>query len=225
MAPVECTHRLKRNTYAKNIVEKYEALIRQDFWKYSALMDKDYHPKSDESDFLGEKEASLYRGLIGSANWMITLGRFDIAYATNAMARFGMKPQQGHLKAMLRLFGYIKWHPKGQIIVDTNYMDWNPCQVEEHDWTKFYLVAEEELPPDMLTLKGKPIRLTCFKDADHAHDVVIQRSVTGMLLFANNMPIEWISKQQKTMEMSSYGSELVASRILTDLIVKYWYKF
>jgi hypothetical protein len=188
-------------------------------------MDKDYHPKSDESDFLGEKEASLYQGLIGSANWMFTLGHFDIAYATNAMARFGMKPQQGHLKAMLRLFGYIKWHPKGQIIVDTNYMDWSPCQVEEHDWTKFYLVAEEELPPDMLTLKGKPICLTCFKDADHAHNVVIQRSVTGMLLFANDMPIKWISKQQKTMEMSSYGSELVASRILTDLIVKYWYKF
>jgi hypothetical protein len=216
---------LSAQTYAKNIVQKYEALIGLEFRKYSAPMDKEYHPESDESDFLGEKDASLYRGLIGSANWMITLGRFDIAYATNAMARFGMKPREGHLKAMLRLFGYIKWHPKGQIIVDTNYMDWSPYQVEDHDWTEFYPDAEEELPPDMLTPKGKPIRLTCFKDADHAHDVVTRRSVTGVLLFANNMPIEWLSKRQKTVETSSYGSELVASRIATDLIVEYRYKF
>jgi hypothetical protein len=146
-------------------------------------------------------------------------------YATNAMARFGMKPRQGHLKQMLRLFGYIKTHPKGQILVDANYMDWSPYQVEEHDWGEFYPDAEEELPPDMLEPKGKPIRMTCFKDADHAHDVVTRRSVTGILLFANNMPIEWVSKQQKTVETSTYGSELVASRIATDMIVEYRYKF
>jgi hypothetical protein len=97
-------------------------------------MDKEYHPEADETDFLGEKDASLYRGLIGSANWMITLGRFDIAYATNAMARFGMKPRQGHLKAMLRLFGYIKKYQNVQLLVDANYMDWSPYKTEAHDW-------------------------------------------------------------------------------------------
>jgi hypothetical protein len=216
---------LSAQTYVKNIVEKYETLMGINLRKYNAPMDKEYHPEADETDYLGDKDASLYRGLIGSANWMITLGRFDIAYATNAMARFGMKPRQGHLKQMLRLFGYIKTHPKGQILVDANYMDWTPYHVEEHDWGEFYPDAEEELPPDMLEPKGKPIRMTCFKDADHAHDVVTRRSVTGILLFANNMPIEWISKRQKTVETSTYGSELVASRIATDTIVEYRYKF
>jgi hypothetical protein len=209
-----------------NIVEKYENLTGLDLRKYNAPMDKEYHPEADETDFLGEKDASLYRGLIGSANWMITLGRFDIAYATNAMARFGMKPRQGHLKAMLHLFGYIKKYQNGQLLVEANYMDWSPYKTEAHDWGEFYPDAEEqELPPDMLIPKGKAIRLTCFKDADHAHDVVTRRSVTGVLLFANNMPIEWISKRQKTVETSTYGSELVASRIATDLIVEYRYKF
>jgi hypothetical protein len=198
---------LSAQTYVKNIVEKYETLMGINLRKYNAPMDKEYHPEADETDYLGDKDASLYRGLIGSANWMITLGRFDIAYATNAMARFGMKPRQGHLKQMLRLFGYIKTHPKGQILVDANYMDWTPYHVEEHDWGEFYPDAEEELPPDMLEPKGKPIRMTCFKDADHAHDVITRRSVTGILLFANNMPIEWISKRQKTVETSTYGSE------------------
>lgn len=44
-------------------------------------------------------------------------------------------------------------------------------------------------------------------------------------MFANNMPIEWLSKRQKTVETSTYGSELVASRIATDMIVEYRYKF
>jgi hypothetical protein len=73
-------------------------------------------------------------------------------------------------------------------------MDWSPYKTEEHELNEFYPDAEEELPPDMLPPKGKPIRLTCFKDADHAHDVVTRRSVTEVLLLTNNMPIEWISK-------------------------------
>jgi hypothetical protein len=34
------------------------------------------------------------------------------------------------------------------------------------------------------------------------------------------MPIRWISKRQKTVEISAYGSELVASRVATELILE-----
>lgn len=221
----EVKHALSARTYAKNVVEKFETLLGTTFRSYNSPMDKDYHPEADESDLLGPRDASVYRGLIGSANWMITLGRFDIAYATNSMARFGMAPREGHMKAMYRLFGYVKRHGHGQIIVDANLMDWSKYKCKEHDWNEFYPDASEEMPPNMPEPKGKAIRLTVFKDADHAHDVVTRRSVTGILMFANNMPIQWISKRQKTVETSTYGSELVASRIATDLIVEYRYKF
>jgi hypothetical protein len=39
----------------------------------------------------------------------------------------------------------------------------------------------------------------------------------------NNESIRWISKCQKTVEISTYGSELVASRIATDLILEVRY--
>jgi hypothetical protein len=39
----------------------------------------------------------------------------------------------------------------------------------------------------------------------------------------NNTPIRWISKRQKTVETSTYGSELVTSRIATDLILEIRY--
>jgi hypothetical protein len=39
----------------------------------------------------------------------------------------------------------------------------------------------------------------------------------------NNTPIRWISKRQKTVETSTYGSELVASSVATELILEVTY--
>jgi hypothetical protein len=60
--------------------------------------------------------------------------------------------------------------------------------------------------------------MTVYVDADHAHDLVTRRSITGILVIINNTPIRWISKFQKTVETSTYGPELVASRVATELI-------
>jgi hypothetical protein len=59
--------------------------------------------------------------------------------------------------------------------------------------------------------------MTVYVDAGHAHDLVTRRSITGILMMLNNTPIRWVSKRQKTVETSTYGSELVASRIATEL--------
>ena len=65
------------------------------------------------------------------------------------------------------------------------------------------------------------MRITVYKDADHAHDLVTRRSVSGVLLFLNNTPVKWVSKRQKTVETSTYGSELVAGKVATELILEY----
>jgi hypothetical protein len=65
--------------------------------------------------------------------------------------------------------------------------------------------------------------MTVYVDADHAHDLVTRISITGILVVLNNTPIKWISKFQKTEETSVYGSELVASRIATKLILEVRY--
>jgi hypothetical protein len=65
--------------------------------------------------------------------------------------------------------------------------------------------------------------MTVYADADHAHDLVTRRSITGILVMLNNTPIRWISKRHKTVETSTYGSELVASRIATELILEIRY--
>jgi hypothetical protein len=65
--------------------------------------------------------------------------------------------------------------------------------------------------------------MTVYVDADLAHDLVTRKSITGILVMLNNTPIRWISKRQKTVETSTYGSELVASRVATESILEVRY--
>ena len=60
--------------------------------------------------------------------------------------------------------------------------------------------------------KGLPAWITVYKDADHAHDALTRRSVFGILLMINNTPVCWVSKRQKKVETSTYGSELVCAK-------------
>jgi hypothetical protein len=63
--------------------------------------------------------------------------------------------------------------------------------------------------------------MAVYVDADHAHDIVTRKTITGILVMLNNTSIIWVSKLQKTVETSTYGSELVAARIATELLYKY----
>jgi hypothetical protein len=65
--------------------------------------------------------------------------------------------------------------------------------------------------------------MTVYVDADHAHDLVTRISITEIFVMINNTPIRWISKHQKTAETSTYGSELVATRSATELILEIRY--
>jgi hypothetical protein len=216
---------LSARTYIANVMEKLETLCGvEQFAKANCPMSDLYHPELDESPLLDDMHASKYRALIGSANWVITLGRFDIAYATMALARHSMAPREGHFKAMQRVFGYLRKHQKGRILIDPGQFDHSDYQAEEYEnWREFYPDADEEMPPDQPEPLGSKARITIYVDADHAHDMLTRRSVTGIILFINKTPVKWISKRQKTVETSTYGSELVASRIATDLAIEYRY--
>jgi hypothetical protein len=92
--------------------------------------------------------------------------------------------------------------------------------VEDHSyWMQFYPDTGEEIPKDLPPRKGARVRMTVYVDSDHTHDLVIRRSITGILVMLSNNPIRWISKRQKTVETLTYGSELVASMIATELIL------
>jgi len=189
-------------------------------------MSKIKHKETNNSSLLDVEKHSKFRSLVGSANWLVTLGRFGIAYAVNAYSRFSMAPRQGHLKGMIRVFGYLKKFSKGTIIIDPNYPDHAQFDVANYDHLReFYPDVEEMISgeDERPQAKAPPVRITVYQDDDHAHDILTPRSATGVLLLLNNTPVKWISKRQKTVETSTYGSELVAAKIATEVVLEYRY--
>ena len=214
-------------TYIKNCIPKLAKMCEKEQFKaYKTPFREDYHPELDTTPLCDSEKTSKYKSLVESANWCIMLGRFDIAYATSTLARYTMAPREGHFEAMERVFGYLSHHADCHIPIDIQ----EPSGQKEanmsygFDWVEFYPDAVENIPDYMLPPKGKEAKLTGYLDADHARDKVTCRSVTGIIVLSNNTPILWLSKRQKTVETSTYGSEMVAARIAVGIIIEMRYK-
>jgi hypothetical protein len=180
----------------------------------------------DDSPLCIDEDSAKYRSVIGCCIWIVLLGRFDIAYATSAMSRFNMAPREGHLKVIKIYLAYLKIFPNGRVIIDTSYPNHSEYSVEDHsNWKDFYPDAEEEIPNNPLCQRypRQKVRMTIYVDADHAHDLITRRFITCILVILNNTPIRWVSKRQKTEKTSTYGSELLASRIAIELIMEVRY--
>jgi hypothetical protein len=76
---------LTAKTYIKNVCSKIESLCEMSLKHFDSPMATDDHPEIDDTTLLDDKTHSIYRLLIGSAQWTITLGRFDIMYAVAAL--------------------------------------------------------------------------------------------------------------------------------------------
>jgi hypothetical protein len=124
---------------------------------------------------------------------IFVFSRFDITYATSALSRLNMLPREGYLKAVKRILSFFKIIPKERLIIDTSYPDHSMYPVEDHsNWMEFYPDSGEEIPMDLPPEKGTRVRMTVYVDADHAHDLVTRRSITGILVMLSITPIRWI---------------------------------
>jgi hypothetical protein len=82
---------LSAKTYIHNVLGKLESMFDGGpFKKCSTPMMETYHPELDDTPLLNDINHSKYRAMIGSANWVITLGRLDVSYATNTLTRYSI---------------------------------------------------------------------------------------------------------------------------------------
>ena len=82
------------HTYIENSAKCLASMCGvTDFKHYSTPMASDYHPELDESRLYTPEEITKYRSLIGSANWCITLGRFDVNFAVTTLAHYQCAPK------------------------------------------------------------------------------------------------------------------------------------
>ena len=207
--------------FLKNAIKEVEEQLGKPLkaGKVMTPLEPDYHPEVDTSPLLDDDRANYYQSMIGILLWASELGRIDVTQEVGLMARFGALPREGHFDAVVRMFAYLKKHLRSRLVYDTKPVDLSDILLTKCNWEEQYPNAEETLPYDMPKPLGKPVKITVFCDASHADCLVTRRSTTGILIFVDGTPIRWYSKRQNTVESSTYGSEFVAMRIATEMLL------
>ena len=220
----EVRYGLSSETYINRIVQEFEKTFGTLPLAKTPLPES-YRPEEDDTPLLSRERASLYRSMTGALNWIVTIGRIDLAYTNQLMARYNAIPRADHLDKMKRVFGYAKRYPRGKIVFDARPMSVDHVQLTEHQtWGQFYPDAKEELPDNAPNPKGKTVTITAYVDADHATCTETRRSTTGVIIFVGRTPVKWVSKRQPTVETSTHGSELVAAKVAVEAIIEIRYK-
>jgi hypothetical protein len=67
------------------------------------------HPELNNSPWLNNNKHQKYQMLIGMLNWVVTIGRLDIAFSTSYyLSHFTACPRTGDLDRALHIFRYLK---------------------------------------------------------------------------------------------------------------------
>ena len=204
-------------TYIKECVRKLEEddLIDGNLIPQNTPMPDDCHPELDNSQLLDPTGIRKYQMLIGMAQWANQIGRLDICFAVSSLSRFSTCPREGHLQLAVRLFGYLKKYANRRIVVNSEPFEFDDDFRKNSfhpDFLEDYPDAHEEIDSEHPTARGKELHVCIFFDADHAHDQKTRRSITGMIVFVGQTPVQWTSKRQGCIATSTYCAEFVAMR-------------
>jgi hypothetical protein len=71
---------------------------------------------------------------LGSLQWEISLGRFDIQMATMTMSRFRSTTKKGHLEHLKNMYGYLRRFKSAAIRVSFEEPDFSSLPVKDFDW-------------------------------------------------------------------------------------------
>ena len=206
--------------YVNKILESYERMFNEKPRKSRPPLEGGDHPEMDTSELCDEHQTKQFQTLIGQLQWLISLGRFDIAVHVMSLSRFRAQPRKGHLDRAKRIVGYLLFLPDGAIRFRTGEPDFSSLKDQEYDWTRtVYSGACEQIPRDIPKPLGKHVQTTHYVDANLHHDLATGKAVTAVLHFLNQTPIDAYTKRQSTVETATYGSEFVAARTAVDQII------
>ena len=177
---------LGATSHIKSVSDSIDKLFEIPLKNSGSHLDTGDHPEMDDTDLLVPIEILINQMTIRCLQWTVRLGRYDILYATNTLARFGQKPREGHLKRALRVFGYLKFHARGKLYLDPSPISYEGIDFKDEDWTECYPDADEYIDDNAPEPKVDTVPITVFKDASHATCLDTRRSVTGILILLGN---------------------------------------
>jgi hypothetical protein len=127
----------------------------------------------------GKKSNFPYRSLCGKLRY-VTMTRPDIEFPLNQCCKFQENPGEEHVKALLRIVGYLRKHSNMSIRYEKMY------------------------------LKDPTLELESYCDASFADDKMTYRSSYGYYVALNGNGVTWKSKTTPSVATSTTESEYVA---------------
>jgi Reverse transcriptase (RNA-dependent DNA polymerase) len=94
--------------YIEKMMDQYEKMFGTKPKQYTLPLEKSDHPEIDTTDKLDKAGINIYQSMIGSLQWAISLGQFDIQTAMMTMSRFQTAPRKGHLERLKHIYGYLR---------------------------------------------------------------------------------------------------------------------
>ena len=87
------------------------------------------------------------------------------------------------------------------------------------DFGSQYHYFREEIDPRFPKALVTEMDTNIFVDADHGHDKVTGRSITGMIAFVGSTPMQWLSKRQPSVQTSTFGAEFTALKTAVEAAI------
>ena len=84
-----------------------------------------WHPELYDSPLLDPGKLNKYQQLIGIGNWLVTIGRIDIAHAVGTLSRYSQTAREEHFKDAVRIFEYLNKFPGRGISIKDERLDLN----------------------------------------------------------------------------------------------------
>ena len=72
----------------KEALVRVESIMGIKLLKRNRPIEVGDHPEEDESKVLNDVDHKKFQMLIGMLNWLVNIGRLDIAFATSSLSRF-----------------------------------------------------------------------------------------------------------------------------------------
>jgi hypothetical protein len=86
--------------YIEKLIKNYEKSFGMKPNEFASPLEKGDHPELDTSELCTTEQGAQYQSMIGSLQWIITIGRFNIHTAVMTMSGFRIAPRIGHLERL-----------------------------------------------------------------------------------------------------------------------------
>ena len=148
------------------------------------------HPELDTSTQLDEEGKTKFQSIMGVYQQISIAGRLYVCFAAASLSCFAADPKEGHLKRAIKILGYRKKYPsRGYLInpkdpeIEADYDEVTP------DFRNQYADFKEDVDLHLPEFRLKDLLITIYADANHGHDRITGKSITGILVLVGSTPV------------------------------------